>query len=332
MNNSNNAEIDPERKPLITVCIATFNQQNYIRDAVMSVLAQRTPSVFNLEILVGDDGSTDATPCILYELAEQYADCLSVVTHHPNIGGTQNYRSLIRLAKGDYLAHLDGDDYWLPGKLLAQLTFLEQHPECIAVYTGAMVIDTKMHLLGSFTTSQPTVFGLDRLLSEGNFLCHSTLLYRASEIQGVLNLPSPFLDFEIHLLLATNNFLGFISQQLAIYRSLVIGSVTRDRRDLIDQLYFTALKKHLPAAIRSTRAQGIAHYAVNMAAAYPKRMLENVFWKSIDELKNGADVPAYAILGCSAKVFWRILKRKLSSVVANFFNSRERFIVFYPTR
>ena len=325
-------EKSERKRPLVSVCVVTYNQQAYIRDAVMSVIAQCTPLFFDLEILIGDDGSTDATLGILQNLAAQYPETVFIMSHQPNIGATENYKALIRRARGDFVAHLDGDDCWLPGKLLAQLTFLEQHPECIAVYTGAMVMDTEMHLLGSFTNNQPVVFGLERLLSEGNFLCHSTLLYRSPKIQGVLNLPSPFLDFEIHLTLATGHMLGFLNQQLAIYRSMVAGSFTRDRRSQIDKLYFAALKKHLPAAARSTRSQGIAHYAVNMAAAYPTRMLENVYWKSIYELKNDADVPAYAILGCSARFFGQLLKRKLSRVTANFFNSRERFIVFYPTR
>lgn len=321
-----------KKKPLVSVCVVTYNQEAYVRDAVMSVVAQCTPLLFDLEILIGDDGSTDATQEILQDLAAQYPETVFVMRHQPNIGAAENYRALIQRARGDFVAHLDGDDFWLPGKLLAQLAFLEQNPECIAVYTSAMVIDSEMRLLGSFTNSQPIVFGLERLLAEGNFLCHSTLLYRASEIQKILILESPFLDFGIHLALATDHMLGFINQQLAIYRSMVAGSFTRDRRSQVDILYFAALKKHLPAENRSIRAQAIAHYAVNMAAAYPKEMLENAFWKNIDELRNDMNIPAYAILGYSMGIFWRLLKRKLSRVVANYFNSREIFIIFYPTR
>ena len=325
-------EQSKRKKPLISVCVVTYNQEAYIRAAVMSVVSQCMPTLFDLEILIGDDGSTDSTAEILQDISIQYPEMVFVIRHQPNVGAAENYRALIRRARGGFVAHLDGDDCWLPGKLQAQLRFLEQHPECIAVYTGAMVVDTEMNLLGSFTNAQPMIFGLERLLSEGNFICHSTLFYRASGIQKILSLPLPCVDFEVHLALAIMHKLGFVNQQLAIYRSMVAGSFTRERRSEVDTLYFSALKRHLPIENKSICAQALAHYAVNIAAAYPARILERDFWKGIEEVKNKMNIPAGSIWADSTGVFCMLLKRKFSRIAARRLNSREGFIIFYPTR
>lgn len=258
-------EAGVDRKPLISVCIATYNQQNYIRDAVMSVLAQRAPAIFDLEVLVGDDGSTDATPSILKALAEQYGDCLTVLTHSPNIGGTENYQALIRLAKGDYLAHLDGDDYWLPGKLVAQLSFLKANPVCTAVYGQALTFTPDGQWVGLFCEDQPHQFDLDYLVEKGNFLNHSSLVYRSCMRQKILAIQAPFIDYRINIELASSGLLGFISSPLVLYRVMAARAVTRCIPDLVAKLYFEALLAAAPLLSKSTARKAIAAYFLRHA-------------------------------------------------------------------
>jgi glycosyltransferase involved in cell wall biosynthesis len=258
-------EAGVERKPLISVCIATYNQQSYLRDAVMSALAQRAPARFDLEVLVGDDGSTDATPCILKALAEQYGDCLTVLTHSPNIGGTENYQALIRLAKGDYLAHLDGDDYWLPGKLVAQLTFLKANPACTAVYSQALTFTPDGQWLGLFCEDQPHQFDLDYLVEGGNFLNHSSLMYRSYMRPRLLALQAPFIDYRIHIELASSGLLGFLSSPLVLYRVMAARAMTRCMPGLVAKLYFEALLAAAPLLSRSAARKAIAAYFLRHA-------------------------------------------------------------------
>lgn len=247
-------------KPLISVCIASYNQQEYIGDAVMSVLMQGPSSEFELEVLVGDDASSDTTPAILQRLAEQYPGAITVVTHQINVGAAQNYQSLIRRARGQYIAHLDGDDYWLPGKLVAQLDFLNRNSDCVAVYASAVVVDSEGGLIGAFSNPHPREFGADYLLWRGNCLNHSSLLYRATAASTLSTLVPPFIDYQIHLELARVGSLGHVNSCLVVYRTATSTSMLRTMPDHVRDLYFQALVAALPQVSRKVQLGALAHY------------------------------------------------------------------------
>jgi glycosyltransferase involved in cell wall biosynthesis len=106
---------------LVTVVIPAYNAAAFIRQAIDSVLTQTWPL---REILVIDDGSTDATGQVL----EDYGDSVRVV-HKPN-GGLSSARNRgIREAEGDLIAFLDADDRWLPDKLARQVKLMADHPD-----------------------------------------------------------------------------------------------------------------------------------------------------------------------------------------------------------
>lgn len=91
----------------VTIMIPTFNQAAFIREAIDSALAQTYP---NLEVIVGDDASTDATPEIVAKINDPR---LKYVRNTCNLGRTANYRNLLyNHATGDYVVNLDGDDYY----------------------------------------------------------------------------------------------------------------------------------------------------------------------------------------------------------------------------
>src|SRR5689334_18333358 len=127
-----------ENRPKVSVCVVAFNHGRYIANCLASVVGQQINA--ELEVLVGDDCSADETRQIIGRYAEEHPGLIHPVFHQSNIGGTQNYQSLIRRASGSYIAHLDGDDYWLPGKLAEQVSFLEKNQNCVAVYTNAIVV------------------------------------------------------------------------------------------------------------------------------------------------------------------------------------------------
>jgi glycosyltransferase involved in cell wall biosynthesis len=106
---------------MVSVVIPTFNRSRYLREAVESVLSQA--GVDEVELIVVDDGSTDDTAAAM----KAYADRLRYVGKaHGGVSSARNEG--IRHAKGEWLAFLDSDDFWLPGKLAAQWDFLRHHP------------------------------------------------------------------------------------------------------------------------------------------------------------------------------------------------------------
>jgi glycosyltransferase involved in cell wall biosynthesis len=103
-------------KPLVSVIIAAFNAADYIGEAIESVLAQDVP----LEVLVIDDESTDDT----WQVLQGFGDKILAVRQQK--GGAYVARNLgARLARGEWLAFLDADDRWRPGKLAAQMAVAE---------------------------------------------------------------------------------------------------------------------------------------------------------------------------------------------------------------
>lgn len=91
----------------VTIMVPTYNQAAFIREAIDSALAQTYP---NLEVIVGDDASTDATPEIVAKINDPR---LKYVRNSCNLGRTANYRNLLyNHATGDYVVNLDGDDYY----------------------------------------------------------------------------------------------------------------------------------------------------------------------------------------------------------------------------
>lgn len=225
-------------KPKVSVCVTTYNQERYIKDCLISVVAQQHD--VELEIMVGDDASTDRTSEIIKEIAENHHGVIKIFRHEENLGGGGNLIFLIEKATGDYIAHLDGDDYWMPGKLSAQVDFLRRHQECTAVYANAVLIDEANDILGAFNRPLPGVFDLDYLLEKGNFLNHSSLVYRGECREKILEIQPPFVDYHIHIKLAELGKLGFLNKMLTAYRLNAVGSMMTNFGDRISKLLVDA--------------------------------------------------------------------------------------------
>jgi glycosyltransferase involved in cell wall biosynthesis len=112
--------------PLVTVVMPAYNAEKFILDAIRSVLAQGYPSV---EILVIDDGSKDSTFALVQREAPQVR-----IIQQSNAGAAAARNTGLRLARGKYICFLDADDGWYPGKLSAQVDYLQKHPEAGMVY------------------------------------------------------------------------------------------------------------------------------------------------------------------------------------------------------
>jgi len=119
-------------KPLVSVIIIFLNEERFIREAIESVFAQ---TYENWELLLVDDGSTDASTKIARRYAEQYPERVRYLEHdgHQNRGMSASRNLGIRHAKGKYIGFLDADDFWLPEKLAEQTTILSLYPDAAMV-------------------------------------------------------------------------------------------------------------------------------------------------------------------------------------------------------
>ena len=118
--------------PLLSVVIPTFNRAHLVCDAIDSALEQGSGAV---EAIVVDDGSTDGTSSLL---AEQFGSQIKVIRLHRNSGISAARNAGVRLATGEFLAFLDSDDIWLPGKLDAELEVFDGLPEAEVVVSDSL--------------------------------------------------------------------------------------------------------------------------------------------------------------------------------------------------
>lgn len=129
-------------EPAISVVIPAYNAAWCLGRAIDSVLTQ---TLRDYELIVVDDGSTDGTARLL----EGYRGRLRSLTQ-PNGGQSSARNAGIQVARGRYVAFLDSDDWWSPGKLERQLTFMEAHPDVVFCSTSASVVDPDGRVLGEW--------------------------------------------------------------------------------------------------------------------------------------------------------------------------------------
>jgi glycosyltransferase involved in cell wall biosynthesis len=167
-----------EKKPKVSVCVLTYNHEKYIRQCLQSIIDQETD--FDFEVVVGDDCSTDGTRAIVREFAEKYPGVVKPIFHEINVGSNPNYFSVHGSAIGKYVAHIDGDDYALPGKLQKQADKLDQelginilwhrmelvndnglrraHPDLKAPYLNVNISRADLMLYGPFGQHSSTMY------------------------------------------------------------------------------------------------------------------------------------------------------------------------------
>jgi glycosyltransferase involved in cell wall biosynthesis len=209
---------------VVSVGLVTYNQVRFIGQAVRSVLAQRTP--FSIELVIGDDCSTDGTTDLLRALAAEHPHTIRLLTRERNLGFARNSLDVIAHCRGEYLACLDGDDYWTTTDGLArQVAYLQAHPECVLCFGRAdYLLDPTGQVYPGVVgpaRRQPS-YDLDDLLAQGNFVTtNSVVLRRAQLDQEALarhSLALLCVDFVKHLLLARRGRLGYLDEVFYVYR------------------------------------------------------------------------------------------------------------------
>lgn len=130
---------------MVSVIIATYNHENYIEQAINSVLMQKT--TFKYEVLIGEDFSPDGTAQVLKKIEPKLPDCFRILFRNKNYGAVNNCNDLYSRAKGKYIILLEGDDYWTyEYKLQKQVDFLEAHSDFVAVAHNTEVVDKNSNI------------------------------------------------------------------------------------------------------------------------------------------------------------------------------------------
>jgi len=200
------------------------NGAPWVREAVESVLAQTAP---DLELIVIDDGSTDATPDLLTALRDPRLR----VERQPPAGLTLALNRALKLARAPLLARLDADDLAVPDRVARQRTFLDSHPEVGLLGTGAREVDPSGREMGIVSPPVEDA-AIRRALIRENPFVHSSVMMRRSallRVGGGYDETLPVAqDYDLWMRMSRITRLANLSAPLVV-RRLVAGRVSAER-------------------------------------------------------------------------------------------------------
>ncbi|MEB3206528.1 MAG: glycosyltransferase, partial [Vampirovibrionales bacterium] len=215
--------------PLVSVLVTTYNHGRFIAQTLDSILMQQT--TFRVEILVGEDCSTDDTAAIVQTYQARYPDRIRAFISPHNEGGHANFSRLLEHAQGQYLAWVEGDDYWIdPKKLEKQVAFLAQHPDVALCFHAVEIIEQ-----GSAETASASKVTISNAgqapettmarLCLGNYIRTASSMVRRGVVTTLPEwiYPLPLGDWPFFLLHAQTGKIGFLPDVMAAYRSHAQG-------------------------------------------------------------------------------------------------------------
>ncbi len=212
----------------ISVIVTTFNHEKYIAQCLESIRCQKGD--FQMEVIIGDDSSTDHTRAIAQQFQEKYPEIFAVLPAGPNLGITKNLKRCLDACSGKYIAICEGDDYWTDtNKLQKQMIFLESHPDYSMCFSALIIyyedIDKFEPYQDQLRLSQD-VLTTEELIEQnyiGNFSC---CMYRTDVVK---NLPDKLfemftVDWMFNISCSQFGKIGFIRDRMSVYRKHSSGA------------------------------------------------------------------------------------------------------------
>lgn len=214
----------------VSVCVVTYNQEQYIAECLDSLVSQQTN--FKFEIIIGEDCSTDDTRKIIQRYVDQYPNLVIPLFHEKNVGAVENVKQVYKKAKGKYIAHMDGDDMALPGKLQKQFDILESNLDCTVCGHDVDLIDAKSKYIN--TKYKKIEKKLDRLsfIKHGISFCHSSKMFVNPLDECFwdnLLIDKELIDYEIHLESLRFGKFIYLNEVLGQYRLFTGMSISSSR-------------------------------------------------------------------------------------------------------
>jgi len=295
----------------LSVCIVTYNHENYIAKCLDSVLEQEVD--FEFEVIVAQDCSTDSTADIVREYQKKYNDKIKLIDRLKNVGVMQNYEDVFKISSGELISFLDGDDYMLPGKLKAQVEALDQNPDCNICSHPLTNFDSLTGKILSTPHKFESVkkFTLEDLIKSGFTFSHSSKMFKKTSLpQEIVDKTTQnCTDYLLHM---QNCLTGDIIHLTEVYGMHRVHVDSLSRHNMKKGNICFALNDQLYALEKISK-----HIEVNsevMSQGY-KRLLNWAIKKSLaaDDLSELQRI----------KVIW---KRKLSTPFPNFYT----LLISYP--
>lgn len=227
-----------QKIPLVSILCVTYNQENYIEEAIKSFIMQKTS--FTFEVIIHDDASTDGTQKIIRKYVKEYPDILKPMYEENNQfsqGNDQFIHDMFIAAKGKYIAACEGDDFWTdPNKLQLQVNFLEKNADYSICFHPVRVFFEKNEEKEYVhpNVSEYKNFDINNLLKR-NFIQSNSVMYRKQHYDDMKTGVTP-MDWYTHLFHAQFGQIGLIDKVMSAYRRHSGGIWWQSDKD-IDEIW-----------------------------------------------------------------------------------------------
>ena len=228
-------------KPLVSVVMSVYNDEQYLRQAIESILNQ---TFKNFEFIIIDDGSTDNSWKIIDHYAKQ--DRRIKVIHQKNHGLIYSLNKGLRLAKGTYIARQDGDDISENKRLKLQLDYFKINHNVAILFGWHKVIDGTGDLISKIEYSCNDRKIKKNILKGRNIYAHGSVMFKKEiilSLGGYSTMALHFEDSDLWIRLIKNNY-NFSAVKKIIYRWRVnLSSITFKEKNIsifhfLQNLYF----------------------------------------------------------------------------------------------
>lgn len=171
---------------LISTIIPSYNRADTVGQTIESILAQEVDA--DMEIVIGDDCSTDNAREVLLAYKEKYPDIIRLIFHEHNVGLGANWATCVKACRGKYISNCDNDDYWHNElKLQIQLDYMESHPDCNICITNHRTHNRTTGEIKEVEVTLDHEHIQDQMWNGGRF-CNATIMYRADFMKAHLDL------------------------------------------------------------------------------------------------------------------------------------------------
>jgi glycosyltransferase involved in cell wall biosynthesis len=209
-----------EARPKVSVVLLTYNHAKWITQAVESVLMQETN--FDYEVTIVEDCSTDGTREMVIDFRERFPERIRLRLSEKNGEYRKNLAAAFLDSSGQYIAQLDGDDYWTsPAKLQKQADFLDAHPECVMCFHNVRVFDEDGAVEPWYLNSsdQEEITGLEDLLVD-NYIASCSPMLRHGVIEEFPDwyYTAAWADWPLYLLHAQHGNIGYLDEVMGARR------------------------------------------------------------------------------------------------------------------
>jgi glycosyltransferase involved in cell wall biosynthesis len=206
----------------VSVDLLTYNHEKFIAHALDSILMQQVD--FDYEIVIGEDCSTDNTRNIVIDYQKRHPDKIRLLLHEKNVGSINNDIQVLKTCQGEYIAWLEGDDYWTsPHKLRKQVEYLDKHQGCSACFHPVTVFYENGSVepyLSPCCSNRRRELSLEDLL-ESTTITTCSIMFRKSKLdESLIDVysESVFGDWEFFIFLAQRGSIGYVDEAMAAYR------------------------------------------------------------------------------------------------------------------